>query len=383
MASWHDYTHDFTSAKGIIGRVSSPSVLHQHRSHRNFSEPPQSVYSAFSLEERLSFYAGNWQRFLYSQEELKRANNELCARLKAARNSDRKLEADALHIVTRDTLTDCLKNRNRHPTLNVVYCEDAMAIFDSGVHIEFAAVLFGDDTSLQTLLPIISKARRKSTSVGVNRFLWPLNVQRHFGPLRGVPDQDCPWENKKDTLVWRGVDTGFDGQREKQLSMLLGSSSSDLDVAFTPYVLNGRNRKYSKPMLTHRELLKFKYLLSLDGNDIASGLKWTLLSNSVVFMPPTEYDTWGMESQLRPFVHYVPLNHNLSDLPDKISWARQHDEECRRISRQATEFISFFVPYAHKPDVDIILKRKLLSIYNSSLSQLSTSLCQESDARAV
>lgn len=35
------------------------------------------------------------------------------------------------------------------------------------------------------------------------------------------------------------------------------------------------------------------------GNDAASGLKWMLASNSVVFMPLPRVETWAMESLLQ------------------------------------------------------------------------------------
>ena len=50
-----------------------------------------------------------------------------------------------------------------------------------------------------------------------------------------------------------------------------------------------------KAKISKKELLKHKYLLSMEGNDIASGLKWMLLSNSVVFMAKPEHESWAME----------------------------------------------------------------------------------------
>ena len=35
---------------------------------------------------------------------------------------------------------------------------------------------------------------------------------------------------------------------------------------------------------TMEDQLKYKYILMLEGNDVATGLKWQLISNSVVFM---------------------------------------------------------------------------------------------------
>mmetsp|Transcript_44417 Transcript_44417/g.89184 ORF Transcript_44417/g.89184 Transcript_44417/m.89184 type:complete len:133 (+) Transcript_44417:264-662(+) len=46
-----------------------------------------------------------------------------------------------------------------------------------------------------------------------------------------------------------------------------------------------------------------------------------------------------MEEVLIPFVHYIPLAPDLSEVADKISWARRHDAVARQIACQATEMI--------------------------------------------
>jgi hypothetical protein len=38
------------------------------------------------------------------------------------------------------------------------------------------------------------------------------------------------------------------------------------------------------------------------GNDVASGLKWALFSQSVVLMPPPNHTSWAMEELLEPWV---------------------------------------------------------------------------------
>ena len=43
---------------------------------------------------------------------------------------------------------------------------------------------------------------------------------------------------------------------------------------------------------------------------MASGLKWMLFSNSVVFMAPPTKTSWAMEEKLVPYVHYIPLWQN-------------------------------------------------------------------------
>lgn len=43
-------------------------------------------------------------------------------------------------------------------------------------------------------------------------------------------------------------------------------------------------------------------------------------------------------SMLRPWEHYVPVSRDLSDLKDRVIWAREHDDEARKISENARKF---------------------------------------------
>lgn len=52
---------------------------------------------------------------------------------------------------------------------------------------------------------------------------------------------------------------------------------------------------------------------------MATGLKWMLASNSVVFMPPPRFESWAMESLLKPWAHYVPIRRDTRDLLERVS----------------------------------------------------------------
>ena len=73
------------------------------------------------------------------------------------------------------------------------------------------------------------------------------------------------------------------------------------------------NKEYLKKILTIREQLKYKYILSIEGNDVSSGLKWQLYSNSVVFMRKPKIVSWAMEDKLEPYVHYIPIKDDFSE----------------------------------------------------------------------
>jgi hypothetical protein len=87
------------------------------------------------------------------------------------------------------------------------------------------------------------------------------------------------------------------------------------------------------------EILQYKVIVSLEGNDVSSGLKWNLLSKSVVLMAAPTKTSWAMEELLEPWVHYVPIHANLSNVEDQIRWVMENDESAQRIAERATLFI--------------------------------------------
>jgi len=63
-----------------------------------------------------------------------------------------------------------------------------------------------------------------------------------------------------------------------------------------------------------------------------------LASNSVVFMPPPTAISFKMESKLVPYIHYVPVKRDGSDLLSQLEWAMKNDDKCKLISEQATVY---------------------------------------------
>jgi hypothetical protein len=68
-----------------------------------------------------------------------------------------------------------------------------------------------------------------------------------------------------------------------------------------------------------------------------------LYSNSVVFMAPPTKTSWAMEETLVPYVHYVPLWSNHSNILQQIEWAKAHDGECYNISLYSRRYMERLV----------------------------------------
>ena len=52
-------------------------------------------------------------------------------------------------------------------------------------------------------------------------------------------------------------------------------------------------------------------------------------------MPPPTMETWVLEGSLEPFVHYVPVQRDWSDLEARLAWAEAHPAAAANISAHA------------------------------------------------
>ena len=83
----------------------------------------------------------------------------------------------------------------------------------------------------------------------------------------------------------------------------------------------------------------FRYLIDVQGNGWSGRLKYLLFSGRPVFVAQRKWWDWATWD-LVAWVHYIPVEENLSDLVDKITWAREHNDEATKIAATAKEFIT-------------------------------------------
>ena len=91
---------------------------------------------------------------------------------------------------------------------------------------------------------------------------------------------------------------------------------SDLQEAIYQIVAKEVERtepKRKENFLSKKEQMKYKFIISLEGNDVASNLKWEMNSNSLVLAPKITCETWFMEGTLKPNYHFALIdNDNLA-----------------------------------------------------------------------
>lgn len=112
------------------------------------------------------------------------------------------------------------------------------------------------------------------------------------------------------------------------------------------------------------EQLKYKYILSIEGNDVASGLKWQLYSNSVVFMRKPKIVSWAMEDKLEPYVHYIAIKDDFSDLIEQIEYADKNYDKCLNIIKNANKFIEQFQDQKKEEIIHFLVIKKYFDLIN-------------------
>lgn len=212
-----------------------------------------------------------------------------------------------------------------------------------------------DDSYLSLEVPLFVFAKKKHA---IAQALIP-DFEAFFGYVSD-PDQffkksenKFPWETKEDKGFWRGSTTGGDFSSSNwknlprsQLVLLSIANPRYLNARFTQLC---QGAQHNHEMLGMANLvggtaspldsLKYKYQIDVDGNTCGySRCYWILLSNSVSLKQVSDNIQWYYGA-LVPYVHYIPVANDMSNVINKIQWAQKHDEKAQKIAKNATEFV--------------------------------------------
>lgn len=155
-------------------------------------------------------------------------------------------------------------------------------------------------------------------------------------------DQLPPWEKRSDELVWRGGCSGI-GEGE---SLRIRFVKEIYKYNPNTQVRLGRWWSENKGIpeelfgehMHHMYMTSQKIYFIVDGNVIASNHMWGFATGAVPFLISNSY-CWFSE-YLRPYVNYIPIAYDLSDLVEKIEWVKNNDEAAKEIAQGALAFTS-------------------------------------------
>lgn len=244
------------------------------------------------------------------------------------------------------------------PEINGSYYHDMTRYLSILPHLHNSKFLFFvGDTYVPYDTPTIVKTR--PISAFENCVLMDLDHARHFNALSIVDQNDVPYREKKDILVWRGATTGpgfninHNNPRHTSRAVLVSkyaeTKNTKIDVGLnelTNTVKNYQGEYYSKflkPSIPLTKMLSYKFHISVEGHDVATNLKWVLYSNSVPFCPPFYVQSWILEDELVPWTHYIPVKGDYSNLEERVEWALNHQDHCEEIAKEGRNYIEQFM----------------------------------------
>lgn len=188
-------------------------------------------------------------------------------------------------------------------------------------------------------------------------------------------DKVIEWEDKIPTCIFRGGATGA-GTTSRDNPRILAAElslrwSQDpryrtgndtdgvayLDASVTAW--NFRDKKVvgqpmrftalteaSPPLGTFIPVARqaaYKYVLYIPGHSASSRYSYLMTMGSVIFKVEANPELcdapklWFFDRLLKPWVDHVPVAHDLSNLAERIEWAKTHDKECEAIAECAKQ----------------------------------------------
>ena len=163
---------------------------------------------------------------------------------------------------------------------------------------------------------------------------------------------ETKWSNKIEKVVFRGATTDCGYDEETSARYLVHKLSSrgeipELDAGITKLWFNDiqlSNSDLSYPQrlktidpIPFVQMSKYKYILNIDGSVTAFRLSAELAFGSVILKVDSKYKIWYLHL-LEPWVHYIPIKSDLSDLKEKIEWCKSNQNTCEIIGSNARKF---------------------------------------------
>lgn len=211
------------------------------------------------------------------------------------------------------------------------------------------------DTMGPLSVPHWTYNRRAETG---DHIIWPLASHR-FHYLIGLDDK-LTWEEKKHELIFRGVTTGplvpsiTSTGRIKTSRFEIINKWHDkpwANLGFNRIIDSTKLRpqwnqlkdailNLVKPYLSVPSMLDDRFILCIEGEDIATSFGWALASNSVPIHPyPFVFEVWYFQG-LKPWIHFIPCEPDGSDIGELMSWASKNDSKCKEIATAGREHMT-------------------------------------------
>ena len=249
----------------------------------------------------------------------------------------------------KEKLNDFLKNNTKASSLFQHHENLIKFIGENEFKFEFSPYDLCESKNIPTFV------KSRNMLIKKNSILLPLEDLYIPSYYIDILRDDIPFNKKIQNCVWRGANSGYffdkPTNRACRSDLVLNYGKNDnynIGLSDVKYNYSGKEpleyniEEFVKPKLSIKEQLNYMFVISVEGNDFATNLSWIMLSNSVPLMPVPYVETWKMEQKLIPYIHYVPLNNDFSDLDEKMEWCLANLDKCEEIAYMSKLYVLQF-----------------------------------------
>ena len=261
-------------------------------------------------------------------------------------------EKDDIHI------NDILNNNYTTNERNNVFINIIKQYWTKSTDKYILKANWGDNTHYDRFILTYNRLFDKNSQV-----IFPLYGYQN--PSSISINDTTPFKNKSNKLIWRGGSTG-DEEIEKNIRYHVVSKninkSNEIDVGFSHFcqsVYENNKKSFSnllKNNVSREEQLNYKFILNLEGNDVASSFPWVLASNCCpLHNYPFKYESYIFGKELIPYVHFVPIKNDGSDLQSQLKWCFENMDKCEEIAYNGKKYMEQYL--------DVNLYRQIIKIF--------------------
>ena len=222
-----------------------------------------------------------------------------------------------------------------------------------------ANFLFGDINYVPSQISFVKS--RPINSENHNSILLKLNKVRHFLFI----NDNCPVEKKKNILFGRAA-------VNQKHRIEFYKKYFDNELCDLGQINKGTSHdQWYKKKVSLDYHLRHKFILCIEGNDVASNLKWVMSSSSVAVMPKPKFESWFMEAVLVPDYHYIHIKDDYSDLEKKLKFYIKYPEKLKQISINANNYVNQFRDSNDEKIISLLVMEKFFAFTNQKKSLIN------------
>ena len=208
--------------------------------------------------------------------------------------------------------------------------------------------LFGDIIHIPEIPSIVKS--RPIINNQENSVLFKLNKVRHFT----YTNDTNQFIDKKNILIGRGAVTKKHKKRTDFYKMYFDHKLCDLGQINN----NTDHDHWIKKKISIEEHLKYKFILCIEGVDVATNLKWVMSSNSIAIMAKPKVESWFMEKKLIGNFHYIEIKDDYSDLEERLNYYINNVDKCLEIINNANEYVKQFKDEKREKLISLLVLEK-------------------------